>query len=147
MCINVVITRHYQYWAAKNTEYAANTVRLNHHLGDCIEVSRPHTWLQGLRTKNMHLVAESGSNHTLEDGKYIKNFFPCICMKLFKCGQNIVMWFKKGPIQLIHKSLIASVLYPTMHQSEQKCAHFVLELCIVGYGRDALWILWYWSVG
>ena len=28
--------------------------------------------------------------------------------------------------------------YPTMHHSEQKCAHFCSERCIVRYGTGAL---------
>ena len=39
------------------------------------------------------------------------------------------------------------VPYPTMHHSEQKCAHFCSEWCIVGYGTGALWDLWDWSIG
>ena len=31
--------------------------------------------------------------------------------------------------------------YPTIHHSEQKCAHFCSEWCIVGYGTGALWAL------
>ena len=47
---------------------------------------------------------------------------------------------------LIHKSHNAAVPYPTMHHSEQKCAHFCSEWCIVGYGTGALWDLWDWSI-
>ena len=36
---------------------------------------------------------------------------------------------------------------PTMHHSEQKCAHFCSEWCIVGFGTDALWDWWDWSIG
>ena len=43
---------------------------------------------------------------------------------------------------LIHQSHNAPVQYPTMHHSEQKCAHFCSEWWIVGYGTDALWDLW-----
>ena len=35
----------------------------------------------------------------------------------------------------IHKSNNAPVQYHTMHHSEQKCAHFCSEWCIVGYGQ------------
>ena len=45
-----------------------------------------------------------------------------------------------------HKSHIASVSYPTMHHSEQKCGHFCSEWCIVGYENDALWDLWIRSI-
>ena len=41
-----------------------------------------------------------------------------------------------------HKSHNAPVPYPTMHHSEQKCAHFCSEWCIVGYGTGALWDFW-----
>ena len=37
-------------------------------------------------------------------------------------------------IDLILKSHNASVPYPRMQHSEQKCAHFCSEWCIVGYG-------------
>ena len=33
-----------------------------------------------------------------------------------------------------------------MHHSEQKCAHFCSEWCIVGYGTGALWNLWIRSI-
>ena len=46
-----------------------------------------------------------------------------------------------------HKSHNASVSYPTMHHSEQKCAHSCSEWCIVGYGTGALWDLWIRSIG
>ena len=36
--------------------------------------------------------------------------------------------------------------YPTMHHSEQKCAHFCSEWCIVGYGTGALSELWIWPI-
>ena len=45
-------------------------------------------------------------------------------------------------IDLIHKSHNAPVPYPTMHHSEQKCAHFCSEWCMVGYGTGVLWHLW-----
>ena len=50
-------------------------------------------------------------------------------------------------IDQFYKSHNASVPYPTMHHSEQKCAHFCSEWCIVGYGTDALWDLWISSIG
>ena len=40
------------------------------------------------------------------------------------------------------KSHNALFPYPTMYNSEQKCAHFCSEWCIVGYGTGALWGLW-----
>ena len=46
-------------------------------------------------------------------------------------------------IVLIHKFQNASLPYPTMQHSEQKCAHFCSECCIMGYElRD----LWDWSI-
>ena len=44
-----------------------------------------------------------------------------------------------------HKSHDAPVQCPTMHCSEQKCAHFCTEWCIEGSGISALWDLWIWS--
>ena len=49
-------------------------------------------------------------------------------------------------IDLIHKSQNASVSYPTMFYSEQKCAHFCSERNIVVYGTGAFWDLWNWSI-
>ena len=40
-------------------------------------------------------------------------------------------------IDLIHKSQNATVPYPSMLHSEQKCAHFCSEWGIVGYGKGA----------
>ena len=48
---------------------------------------------------------------------------------------------KRDEIDQPHKSHNAPVPYPTMHHSEQKCAHFCSEWCIVGYGTGALWDL------
>ena len=36
----------------------------------------------------------------------------------------------------------AHVVYPRVHHSEQKCAYFCFEWCIVGYGTCAWWDLW-----
>ena len=47
-------------------------------------------------------------------------------------------------IDLIHKSQNASVPYPTMLHSEQKCAHGIW--CIVGYGTGAFWDLSDWAI-
>ena len=49
-------------------------------------------------------------------------------------------------IDLICISQNATVPYPTMLHSEQKCAHFCSEWSIVGYGADAFWDLWNWSI-
>ena len=46
----------------------------------------------------------------------------------------------------IYKYHNAPVPYPTMHNSEQKCAHFCSEWCTVGYGTGALWDLCDWSI-
>ena len=40
----------------------------------------------------------------------------------------------------------APVPYPTMHNSEQKCAHFCSEWCTVGHEVAVLWDLWIWSI-
>ena len=45
-------------------------------------------------------------------------------------------------IEQSHKSHNVPVPYPTMHHSEQKCAYFCSEWCIVGYQTGALWDLW-----
>ena len=45
-------------------------------------------------------------------------------------------------MDLLHKSHNVPGQYPTMHHSEQKCAHFCSELCILGYGTGTLWDLW-----
>ena len=45
-----------------------------------------------------------------------------------------------------HKSHHAPVSYPANHHSEQKCAHFCPEWCVMGYGTGALWDLWIWSI-
>ena len=56
-------------------------------------------------------------------------------------------WFESSfQIDLIHKSHNIPVLYPTMHNAEQKCAHFYSKWCIVGYGIGALWDLWDCSI-
>ena len=49
-------------------------------------------------------------------------------------------------IDQFHKSQNAPVPYPTMPHSEQKCAHFCSEWCIVGYGTGAFWDLWIRSI-
>ena len=49
-------------------------------------------------------------------------------------------------IDQIPISYIVPVPYPTMHHSEQRCAHLCSEWGIVGYGTGALWNLWDWSV-
>ena len=49
-------------------------------------------------------------------------------------------------IDLFHKSHAAPAPYPTMHHSEQKCAHFCSEWCIVEYGAGALWDFWNWPM-
>ena len=41
-------------------------------------------------------------------------------------------------IGLIHKSYNAHVPYPRMHHSEQKCAHFCSEWCILGYMKQCI---------
>ena len=45
-----------------------------------------------------------------------------------------------------HKSQNTPAPYPTIIHSEQKCAHFCSEWCIVGYETGAFWDLWIRSV-
>ena len=45
-------------------------------------------------------------------------------------------------INQFHRSQNVPAPYPTMRNSEQKCAHFCSEWCIVGYGTGAFWDLW-----
>ena len=62
-----------------------------------------------------------------------------------KLAENIVnnsLW----PCHAIYKSHKAPLLYPIIHHSEQKYAHFCSEWYIVGYGTSALWDLWDWSI-
>ena len=62
-----------------------------------------------------------------------------------KCNEPWI-WQNNHKLDLIHKSQNAPVPYPTMQHSEQKCAHFCSECCIVGYGTGAFWDLWDWSI-
>ena len=55
------------------------------------------------------------------------------CSGLNELTHNSSLW----SIDL-HKIHNATVSYPTMHHSEQKCAHFCSEWCIVRYGTDAV---------
>ena len=48
--------------------------------------------------------------------------------------------YEYSPINLIHKYHNAPVPYPAMPQSEQKCAHFCFEWCIMGCGTGVLGI-------
>ena len=43
---------------------------------------------------------------------------------------------------ILKKSHNASVPYPTMHHSRQKCAQLCSEWCTAGYGTGAFWNLW-----
>ena len=49
-------------------------------------------------------------------------------------------------IDQFHKSQNAPVPYPTVHHSEQKCAHFCSVWSIMGYGKGAFWDLWIRSI-
>ena len=51
-------------------------------------------------------------------------------------GYNAVLL----PTNYIYKSQNAPGPYPTIHHSEQKCAHFCSELCTVGYRANAIGI-------
>ena len=57
-------------------------------------------------------------------------------------GQHQAITWPNAGLLLIdqsNKSHNAPVPYPTIHDSEQKCAHFCSEWCVVGYGTGALW--------
>ena len=80
---------------------------------------------------------------------YIDDILKCICVKVWNLDFkficiDIAKYF--DTIDQFHKSHNASVPYPTMCYSEQKCLHFCSESCIVWYGTDALWNLWIWSI-
>ena len=75
-------------------------------------------------------------------------------MKVWTCENLAAYWRNIGipcshcwsvSVDQAHKPCNAPVPNPTMHHSEQKCAHFCSEWCIVGYGTGALWDLWIWS--
>ena len=58
-----------------------------------------------------------------------------------KCNLlHSVLIFKFGTEQS-HKLHDATVPCPTIHHSEQICAHVCSEWCIVGYGTCELWNL------
>ena len=71
--------------------------------------------------------------------------------RICKGHQTNVWWamkvFAYTVIDLIHTSQNAPAPYPTMHHSEQKCAHFYSEWGIVGYGTGAFWDVWIKSIG
>ena len=48
-------------------------------------------------------------------------------------------------IDLIHNPTMHLLHIPQCH-SEQKCAHFCSEWCIVWYGTGVLWDLWEWFI-
>ena len=54
-----------------------------------------------------------------------------------------LLHFNRPHSQILQFALVP---YPTTHHSEQKCAHFCSEWCIVGYVTSALWDLWISSV-
>ena len=63
---------------------------------------------------------------------------------LRRCRDVCKMYEKLKWIDQSHNSHNALVPYPTIQHSEQKCAHFCSESCIVRYGTasDSLWHLW-----
>ena len=68
----------------------------------------------------------------------------CLLHDCVAWGQCVKPWLvhvHNHTTGLIHKSHNAPVPYPTMHHSEQKCAHFGSEWCIVGYETGTLWDL------
>ena len=70
----------------------------------------------------------------------IKSVFVVIIIYTCLCFDNV------RNIDQFHKSQNASIPYPTMLHSEQKCAHFCTEWSIVGYGTGAFWDLWIRSI-
>ena len=61
------------------------------------------------------------------------------------CSRAVLFSIKFWPIDQFNKSHNAPAIYPTIHHSEQKCAHFCSEWRFVGYGTGASWDLWDWS--
>ena len=55
-------------------------------------------------------------------------------------SHDYIIWKNMNEIDQSHKSHIAPIPYLKIHHSEQKCAHFCSEWCIVGYGISALWV-------
>ena len=80
----------------------------------------------------------------------IKMFSLTMLIRLLCIHANFSQVFSFGSlwwwIKHSGKSHNSPVPYPTMHHSEQKCAHFCSEWCIVGYGTGALWDFWEWSI-
>ena len=83
-----------------------------------------------------------------------RHAYFAMVMKVWTCEHQAAYWRNIGilcshcwsvSVDQAHKSHNAPVPYPTMCHSEQKCAHFCSEWCIVGYGTGALWDLWIWS--
>ena len=78
-----------------------------------------------------------------EENPKVTGGFPkkiaTLMSKMFQCQALINSEYglcSTCAIDLIHKSQTAPVLYPTMLHSEQKCAHFCSDWCIVGYGTS-----------
>ena len=68
-------------------------------------------------------------------------------VKYHNLSLSFFKWFESSyQIDIIHKSHNVPVLYHTMHNSEQKYAHFYSKWCIVGCGIGALWDLWGCSI-
>ena len=70
-----------------------------------------------------------------------------ICTNLYSSSFGVAIINPKGKLYqqpgTYNRSQIpnAPVPYPTIHHSEQKCAHFCSEWCVVGYETGALWDL------
>ena len=69
---------------------------------------------------------------------WLSNGAPVKCQMRTLCI-NIHIWIYQN-----HKSYNAPVPHPTMHHSEEQCAHFCSQCWIMGYGTGALWDFWGW---
>ena len=58
------------------------------------------------------------------------------------CLAILMKIFDAIQIDQSHQSHNAPVPYPTTRHSEQKCAHFCSEWCVVGYGTRAFCFKW-----
>ena len=65
------------------------------------------------------------------------SYLNTLCQLLLQCYFSVI-----GTIDQFHKSHNAPVPHTRMFHSEQKCAHFCSEWCILGYGTGALGLLY-----
>ena len=102
-----------------------------------------HFWIcsWSMALKCMNLLNSWICDFSIMD--FLQNWWISESVYIFTNMQLIAY---KMAIDLIHKSQNAIVPYPTMHQSEQKCAHFCSECSIVGYRTGAVCDLWIRSI-